>query len=110
MNGLRIGITFVIVLAIFILSVFQMQLRGYDKIGRIEEWTIYYNGEEICDPQIGPFYTDDTFDYFYQCSNENSLLVKNGFEEQTIEYVIGNDILTIEEFEDVIEITKALSD
>jgi len=110
MNGLRIGFTFVIVLAIFLLSVFQMQLRGYDKIGRIEEFTIYYNGEEICDPQIGPFYTDDTFEYYYLCSNEDNLMVKNGFEEQTIEYVIRNDIFTIEELEQVIEITKVLSD
>jgi len=110
MNGLRIGVTFVIVLAIFLLSVFQMQLRGYEKIGRVEEYTIYYNGEETCEPQTGPFYTDETYDYYYQCSNEGNLMVKNGFEEQTIEYVIENDIFTITDLEQVIEITKVFSD
>lgn len=105
MNGLRIGVTFVIVLGIFLLSVFQMQLRGYEKIGRIEEWTIYYSGETECDSPV-PFYIDNSYKYYYLCAENESLIVKSGFEEHTIEYAFENDLITIGDLEETIDVTK----
>ncbi len=105
MNGLRIGVTFVIVFGIFLLSVFQMQLRGYEKIGRIEEWTVYYSGEEECESTV-PFYSDSSYQYYYMCADSESFMVKSGFEEHTIEYAFDNNLITIGDLEEVIDVSK----
>ena len=108
MKGLRLGVTFIIVLAIFLLSVFQMQLRGYEKIGRVEEWTIYYKDEGVCIGDIEKIYSDDIYNYFYGCGDEEALLAKRGFEEYSLSFALENEYLMIFDIEESIEITKVL--
>ena len=106
MKGLRVGVTFIIVLTIFLLSVFQMQFRGYDKIGRVEAWTIYYNGGDNCTVATEPFYSDDTFDYYYSCAGRESLIIKSGFEEHVLAEAIDSGIIDIGNIEEQINVQK----
>lgn len=108
MNGLRIGITFVIVLVIFLLSMYQMQLRGYEKIGRFEEWNIYYKDEGECENQAEAIYSDETYNYFYGCGDEESLMAKRGFEEYSLTFALENGYLEIFDIEESIDITRSL--
>ncbi len=103
MNNLRIGATFVIVLVLFLLSAFQMQLRGYEKIARVEEWTIYYKTDDYCLTQEEIFFTDDENEYYFYCLESDKYLVKRGFEEYSLVFALENDYLTITELSEVID-------
>lgn len=108
MNGLRIGVTFVIVLVLFLLSVFQMQLRGYEKIGRVEEWTIYYETEDDCFTEEEIFYTDDEFEYSFDCIKSDRYIIKRGFEEYSLVFALENDFIEISDLKEVIDYNKEL--
>ena len=103
MKGLRLGVTFFIVLVLFLLSVFQMQLRGYEKVARIEEWTIYYHEEDACLTMEEVFYSDEEYDYIFHCVMSERYLVKRGFEEYSLVYALENDYLDISEIEGIID-------
>ena len=47
MSGFRTVVALVIVVAIIILGIFYNDIRGYEKIERINEWVLYYC--EKCD-------------------------------------------------------------
>lgn len=110
MKGLRIGVTFIIVLTIFLLSVFQMQLRGYEKIGRVEEWTIYYEGNEDCLDMLEVFYSDDEYDYYFSCVKSDKYIIKRGFEEYSLVFALENGYIEISEIEEIIDFSKELKD
>ncbi len=104
MRGLRIGVTFVIVLVLFLLSVFQMQLRGYEKLVRVKEWTIYYKSEEGCIEQKDIFYSDDEYDYYFNCVlSDKYYIIKRGFEEYSLVYALENGYIEITEIEGIID-------
>jgi len=96
MNNLRIGATFVIVLVLFLLSAFQMQLRGYEKIARVEEWTIYYKTDDYC-------FTDDENEYYFYCLESDRYLIKRGFEEYSLVFALENGYITISELSEIID-------
>jgi len=108
MKGLRVGVTFVIVLTIFLLSMFQMQLRGYEKIGRVEEWTVYYEDKDECSDQMEIFYSDEEYDYLFTCLKSDRYIIKRGFEEYSLVFALENGYIEISELEDVIEFSKEL--
>ena len=105
MDNLRVIATLVIVASIALLSVFQMQLRGYSKIGRIEEWVLYVDEPETCIQTLELLYSDETNDYYLPCIISDSYIVKSGFEEQSLTYVLTEGLLTIEEIDEIIELT-----
>jgi len=106
MKGLRLGATFVLVLVLFLLSVFQMQLRGYEKLARIEEWTIYYHEEDACLTAEEVFYSDQEYDYSFNCVMSERYLVKRGFEEYSLVFALENDYLDISEIEGIIDFNQ----
>ncbi len=103
MNSLRIGVTFVIVLVIFLLSMVQMQLRGYTKIERIEEWTLYYEDIDECLTAEEIFYSDEDNDYYFNCIMSDRYLIKRGFEEYPLVYALENDYIEITDLEGIID-------
>ena len=103
MKGLRVGVTFVIVLTIFLLSAFQMQLRGFEKIGRSEDWTVYYKNEDACPSVEEVFYSDAEYDYFFYCTMSERYIIKRGFEEYSLVFALENDYISISELEELID-------
>jgi len=111
MNGLRISVTFIIVLVLFLLSMFQMPLRGYEKIARVEEWTIYHKTEDSCLTQEEIFYSDSENDYYFYCLESDRYLIKRGFEEYQLVFALENGYITIEELSGIIAFgTTAIMD
>ena len=52
MDNLRVLVTLVIVIVLALLSVFQMQLRGYEKVCRMEEWVLYLDEPDNCEQTL----------------------------------------------------------
>ena len=104
MKGLRLGVTFIFVLVIFLLGVFQMQLRGYEKIGRIEEWTVYYN-EDHCDEDVVLVYNNSEGSYEFDCVNSETYIVKRGFEEYSLLEALNSEYIEINDLENLIDYT-----
>ncbi len=104
MDNLRIIATLVIVAAIAVLSVFQMQIRGYEKIGRIEEWVLYIDEPDNCAEILELIYTDDINKYYLPCLLSDSYIVKSGFEERELIYALNEGLIMIDELDELIEI------
>jgi len=104
MDNLRIVGTLVIVAVIATLSVFQMEIRGYSKIGRMEEWVLYVDKPKSCIQTLELIYSDEINDYYLPCIMSDAYIVKSGFEEQTLKYVLTEGFVTIEEIDEMIEI------
>ena len=96
MSNIRAGITFVIVLLIVLLSVFQMQLRGYEKVGRINEWILYYKNE-TCATAEEEIYQDESYTYYLGCISSDQYLVKSGFQEVLLKEALEQELITIED-------------
>jgi hypothetical protein len=103
MENLRVIATLVVVAAIAILSIFQMQIRGYEKVGRINEWVLYIDEPNICETDLEKIHSDETNHYYLPCSREN-YIIKSGFEERSIEYVLDEEFITITELDELIEL------
>lgn len=104
MNNLRVIATLFIVAAIATLSVFQMQIRGYDKIGRMEEWVLYIDETGICPLDNEKIYEDENFVYTIPCPFSDSYIVKSGFEERGLIYALEEGLITIEQLDELITI------
>ncbi len=104
MDNLRVIITLVIVASIALLSVFQMQIRGYEKIGRMEEWVLYVDEPSACPDILELIYSDEVNLYYLTCEMSNSYMVKSGFEERGLIYALDEGLITIEELDELIEI------
>lgn len=115
MGKLRIAATLIIVLIIALLSVFQMQLRGYEKITRLNEWVLYVQPQDTCDTMIDIFYTDEDYNYAFSCEQSESYLVKSGFEEHSLQdalemgYISINDLAGVIDFQ-MISIIPSIED
>lgn len=93
-----IYIILILVLALSILGViFQMQLRGYTKIGEINEVRLYYKQYESCALAIEQVYSDENGTYYLSCMSSQYYLVKEGKQEYSIQEALNEDIITIEE-------------
>ena len=104
MDNLRIIATLLIVVVIALLSVFQMQIRGYEKLGRMEEWVLYIDEPSNCDTSLELIYSDDENNYYLPCEMSESYIVKSGFEERGLIYALEEGLITIEELEELITI------
>lgn len=84
MNAVKIVSTFLLVLGIVIVAIFQMRIRGYEEVERINAWVLYYDAEID--------------------NNEEELLyphyiVKSGFEEKSLDDAIEEGLFNTEELE-----------
>ncbi len=102
MNNLRIFGTLVVVTVLALLSVFQMQLRGFEKVGRMEEWVLYIDEPETCDLIEELIYTDDVNNYYLPCNMSDSYIVKSGFEERELKYALDEGLISIEDLDELI--------
>ena len=92
MDAVRIFATLFFVIVIALLSVFQMQIRGFEKVERINEWVLYYNSEQGEDVQV----IDVPVEYY-------KYTVKQGFEEKNLAEVYANEheLFTQVEWQDI---------
>ena len=102
MDNLRVFITLIIVIVLALLSVFQMQLRGYEKVGRMEEWVLYQDEPETCAQALELIYSDEVNNYYLPCIMSDSYIVKSGFEELELIYALEEGLITIEELDELI--------
>jgi len=103
MSILRIGITLIVIVVICLLSFFQMELRGYEKIERLNEWTLYVKEEDECIEMIEVFYNENEIDYAFSCVKSHWYIVKSGFEEQSLAYALENNLIEIDDLEGIID-------
>lgn len=106
MDNLRLFATALIVVIIALLSYFQMQIRGYEKIGRMEEWVLYIDEPKHCDLVEELIYMDSFYNYYLPCDLTERYIVKNGFEEKTLKEALEEKIILIEDLELLIYISK----
>jgi hypothetical protein len=104
MDNLRIFGTVIIVTIIAILSLFQMQLRGYEKIGRMEEWVLYIDEPDNCTKVEELIYTDEVYNYYLPCNMSSSYIVKSGFEEKALINALEENLISIEDLVVLIDI------
>ena len=104
MKGLRLWIMFIIVIIIIFMSIFHMQLKGYEKIGRVEEWSIYYN-EDFCDLNEELIYDDGEEEYQFECGNSEAYIIKRGFEEHSLLDALNEGYIELSDIEDIINFT-----
>lgn len=102
MNNLRYVVTFILLLVVLSLAFFQMSLRGYTEVGRINEYVLYYNEEDTC---INHSVIVDEVTYDIEC--ESQYMLKSGFAEYGItEALVEEQIVTIDELEEDLTITQ----
>jgi len=104
MNNLRAFGTLIIVALIAILSLFQMQLRGFEKIGRIEEWVLYIDKSDNCETIEELIYTDEVNNYYLSCTKSSSYIAKSGFEEKELIKALEENLISIKDLELLIDI------
>jgi|LGVF01.2.fsa_nt_gb hypothetical protein len=102
MDNLRVFITLIIVIVLALLSVFQMQIRGFEKVGRMEEWVLYLDEPGNCAQALELIYTDEVNNYYLPCLMSDSYIVKSGFEENELIYALEEGLITIEELDELI--------
>jgi hypothetical protein len=91
-SNLRAALTFVVVLIIVLLAMFQMRLRGYEEIARLGPYVLYENTDVTCEDQL---VTIDEVEIRVVC--DNAWLLKSGLSEYTIAEALREDILSIDE-------------
>ncbi len=104
MDNLRVFATVLIVAVIAILSLFQMQLRGFEKIGRMEEWVLYIEKDEECFSITELIYTDEDNNYYLPCEMSHLYVVKSGFEEKELIFALEENLISIEDLELLIDL------
>lgn len=108
MGNLRIAATFIIVLIIALLSIFQMQLRGYEKIERLNQWVLYYQPQDTCPTLEEIFYQDETHLYTFSCVKSDRYMVKNGFEEHALKEALESGYISINDLVGIIDFQTSL--
>ena len=81
-----------------------MQIRGYEKLGRMEEWVLYVDEPDNCDTVLELIYSDAENNYYLPCEMSDSYIVKSGFEERGLIYALNEGLITIEELDELITI------
>lgn len=90
MKAIRTISISIIVVLVSLLAIFQMDIRGYDKIERINAYVLYYS--ETYEPE-------DEEDY-------PGFLVKSGFEEMTLDQAFEDELFTNEEVIEILELIE----
>jgi len=91
MDTLRAIVTFIIVAIIVILAIFQMNIRGYEKVGRIGVYVVYRDSDIICEDEI---YQDTVI----VCANQ--YIVKEGFGEYSISELLAQGSIAFEDLDE----------
>lgn len=104
MDNIRVIATLIIVLTLVLLSIFQMQLRGYEKLGRIDEWVIYVDEPEECPTASELIYQDSESYYYLPCEMSESYIVRSGFEERELIYSLEEGLINIDDLLELITI------
>jgi hypothetical protein len=99
MSTLRAVATFILLLGILLLAIFQMQLRGYDRVARLNQYVLYVTDPVTC---LDVTLTIDSEVLVIRC--ENAYLVTSGFSEYTIEDALLQERITITDIEDYVTI------
>lgn len=92
MNNLRFIITFFLLVIVIILAIFQMRIRGYSEVGRINEYVLYHNVEEAC---IDATIVIEETTYIIEC--ESQYILKSGFAEYTIVDALEEEIVELDD-------------
>lgn len=90
MSGFRLAIALVIVIVIVLLGIFYYDLKGYEKVERINEWVLYYCEE--CD--------EDKTQY-------DGYILINGFEELSFDEALENDYFTEEIDQEIMSLIES---
>jgi hypothetical protein len=85
MSNLRALATFLVLIIVVLLAVFQMRLRGYEKVERINEYVLYKDIDYDCKLVHGDAYDLDCAEMY---------IVKSGFYEVTIEDALLEELIT----------------
>lgn len=92
MSGLRTIFAFIVVIIIVLLGIFYNDIRGYEKIERVNEWVLYYC--EDCDEH------ESTYDGYILINGFAELPFDEAIEDDFFEDDIEQDIIQlIEEYE-----------
>jgi hypothetical protein len=93
MNGLRAGVTLILVGVFVLVGLFYNELRGYDEVARINEWVLYYCSD--CREDDGSMY--------------DGFILLNGFTEMTVEEAFETNFFD-EDIEEKIQLEIILYD
>lgn len=99
MSNLRAISTFLLLLLISLLAIFQMQLRGYTKIARLNQYVLYETDMETCEDVTMTIASEVIT---IEC--QNAYLVTSGFSEYRIEDALEEGIITVSDIEDYVTI------
>jgi len=105
MNTVRAFVTFIIVLMIVLLAIFQMKIRGFSEVQRLNEYVLYQNTEISCEDEL--YYVEDT-EYRVVCQTQ--FLLKSGFSEYTVTEALDEGIIEFSDIEDYITIQLSEND
>lgn len=97
MSTLRAVATFVVLLGILTLAIFQMQIRGYERVARLNQYVLYETEPETCEDVT---VTVESEDLIITC--ENAYLVTSGFSEYRLEEALSEGIITIQDIEEYV--------
>lgn len=86
MSNLRAVATLILIAGIALLAIFQMQIRGYTKVARINEWVLYQDEDMECEVL-------EIEGYYLECGN--SYIIKTGFEEKSLIDGVTDENITI---------------
>lgn len=100
MNLVRAFVTFLIVLMVVLLAIFQMRIRGYEEVDRLNEYVLYYNEEQICQDAL---YSSGDIEYRIEC--ESQYIVKSGFAEYTVVEALQEEMIQLDDIEPYIRYT-----
>lgn len=90
MSGIRTVFALAVVIMIVLLGVFYNDLRGYQKVERINQWVLYYCEE--CDQD------ESIYDGY---------VLLNGFTEMTVEDAIDSDYFDQETEQEIIDLIES---
>ena len=90
MNSLRTVLAFIIVVAIILLGIFYNDIKGYEKIERINEWVLYYC--EKCDQSESEY---------------DGYILVNGFAELPFDEALETEYFSDEIEQEIISIIES---
>lgn len=92
MSNLRFIITFFLLVIVIVLAIFQMRIRGYQEVGRINEYVLYHNTDEAC---INSTIVIEETTFIIECASQ--YILKSGFTEYTIIDALEEEVVEIDD-------------
>jgi len=90
-------VLFIIIILSILGCVFQMQLRGFTKVGQVEKRALYEKQSDSCATLLESVYNDGITTYFLPCISSQYYLVKKGLKEYYINEALDDEIITIDD-------------